>query len=285
MPLTAPVRTAPLLDQLRACSGRIAADSGDDGSGHQSHCFDSPSSKSIPPVQARHPWRDRASGQAREEAVVWRDLAEVTTRRVRLGSPGHTGGPGAHYAGLGSGFRCDAAYQVPRPLADLIGASGQTPRRPVLRRNARCTPKQALATASAGFDFISMTASVGLQDPGVWTVRQTSPWCFRQFPSHDTPAAPNCRRPGASCSATLRRAFSGVMMPSVRVRFASVCMCEHEPGTGRPALDIIGEIAAIHRTKMAFRLEARGTISAGAGTAALAFRKGRRTSERRCLCS
>ncbi len=72
------------------------------------------------------------------------------------------------------GFRCDAAYQVPRPFWERLIAQVRQ-RHPEVRFVAEtlgCTPEQTLETASAGFDAIFNSAK--------WWDFQ-SPWLLEQY--------------------------------------------------------------------------------------------------------
>jgi starch synthase (maltosyl-transferring) len=99
-----------------------------------------------------------------------------------------------HYAGLGvDGFRCDAAYQVPADLwRFLIGsARREFPDLRFFAETLGCTPKQTLAVAGTGFDYIFNSSKW-------WDFIE--PWCLDQLretapvvpsvsfaESHDTP--------------------------------------------------------------------------------------------------
>lgn len=201
--------------------------------------------------------------------VVWKDLAEVdnadSPEREALWA--YWRELALAYAGMGfAGFRCDAAYQVPAALwKELIGAvRAAHPAARFFAETLGCTPEETAATAGAGFDFIFNSSKW-------WDFK--APWCLEQyaataelvpsvsFPeSHDTPrlaaeldgdrAAILQRYVFAACFAT------GVMLP-VGFEYGfrrPLHVVETTPADWEtPAFDLTAEIAAVNRTKAAFR--------------------------------
>ncbi len=204
-----------------------------------------------------------------QRVVVWRDLAEVNNadspdrealwafwRKLAL-----------YYAEMGfTGFRCDAAYQVPDALwRELIGAvKREHPGMLFFGETLGCTPEQLLVTAAAGFDFIFNSSKW-------WNFRDA--WCLEQyaataaaipsvsFPeSHDTPRLAQ-ELEGERAAVLLRYAFAavfstGVMMPmgfefGFRKRLHVVETTPENWET--PQWDLTASIAAVNRTKAAFR--------------------------------
>jgi starch synthase (maltosyl-transferring) len=128
--------------------------------------------------------------------VVWRDLAQLdhTGSRDAEGLLRYCGDVVEYLVGLGfTGFRCDAAYQIPghfwRRLIGRIRASH--PEVTFVAETLGCSPSQTRDTAAAGFDWIFNSAKWWDYD---------SPWLLEQheltrqiapsigFPeSHDTP--------------------------------------------------------------------------------------------------
>jgi len=111
------------------------------------------------------------------KTVVWRDLARFDHQ--------HTADPEGlyryffsvveHLLGLGfSGFRCDAAYQIPGPLwKRLIGdVKRRQPDVLFLAETLGCTPDKTRRTAEAGFDYVFNSAKW-------WDFR--SPWLLEQY--------------------------------------------------------------------------------------------------------
>jgi len=211
------------------------------------------------------------------ERVVWRDLAQVDNAHSpdREALWAYWRDVALHHAGMGfRGFRCDAAYQVPADLwRALIGAvKARHPEVLFFAETLGCTPRETLATAAAGFDFIFNSSKW-------WDFRE--PWCLDQytqtaplvpsisFPeSHDTPRLAE-ELDGDQAAILQRYAFAatfstGVMMPmgfeyGFRKRLHVV---ETTPADWEsPAWDLTGPIAAIHRTKAAHRaLKEEGPI-------------------------
>jgi starch synthase (maltosyl-transferring) len=212
------------------------------------------------------------------QRVVWRDLAEVDN----AGSPDRESlwaywrQIALHYAGMGfRGFRCDAAYQVPVSLwRDIIGSvKARHPEAMFFAETLGCTPKQTLATAAAGFDFIFNSSKW-------WDFR--APWCLEQyaetaplvpsisFPeSHDTPRLA-AELEGDREAVLQRYAFAamfstGVLMP-IGFEFGfqrPLHVVETTPADWEtPRWDLTQSITAIHRTKTAHRtLNEEGPIT------------------------
>ena len=127
--------------------------------------------------------------------IVWRDLAQFdhSGSRDAEGLLRYCGDVVEYLIGLGfSGFRCDAAYQIPghfwRRLIGRIRAAH--PEVTFVAETLGCSPEQTRDTAAAGFDWIFNSAKW-------WDY--TSPWLMEQheltrniapsigFPeSHDT---------------------------------------------------------------------------------------------------
>ncbi|MBI4701051.1 MAG: alpha-amylase, partial [Deltaproteobacteria bacterium] len=160
------------------------------------------------PLVAAHPdWfrRDGSGAVVSPSAIdpadtrrvtVWGDLAEVDN----AGSPDRQGlwafwtAAADHYLDLGfDGFRCDAAYKVPRELWEhLIGAARRRRLETVfVAETLGCRLPEVRSLAGAGFDYL-------LNSSKWWTF--DAPWCLEQheqfgriapsiaFPeSHDTP--------------------------------------------------------------------------------------------------
>lgn len=240
-----------------------------------------------PLIRERPTWfrRDEAGALVRPGAkdgkrrVVWGDLAEVDNaaspdrealwaywRRLAL-----------FYVELGvRGFRCDAAYQVPVDLWRHLISAVKTGHPGVLffAETLGCTPKETLATAAAGFDFVFNSSKW-------WDFE--APWCLEQYaqtapvvPSvsfpetHDTPRLA-AELPGDHAAVLQRYAFAacfstGVMMP-VGFEYGfrrPLHVVETTPADWEPTTwDLTGEIAAINRTKAALRpLNEEGPLEA-----------------------
>ncbi len=230
------------------------------------------------PLMAEHPaWfrRDRAGRVLHpgaldgEKQVVWRDLVQVDNAaspdRETLWA--YWRDLALHYAGLGfRGFRCDAACQVPAELwRYVIGeVKARYPEVIFCAETLGCSPRQALATAAAGFDFIFNSSKW-------WDFGE--PWCLEQyallapvvssisFPeTHDTPRLA-AELEGNRAAVLQRYAFAatfstGVMMPigfeyGFRRRLHVVETGPEDWET--TAWDLREAIAAIHRTKGAHR--------------------------------
>jgi len=157
------------------------------------------------PLTREHPeWfvRDQegcivnASCEHNGEVVVWRDLVRFDHR--------HTSDPeglyryclsvAEHLLSLGfEGFRCDAAYQLPRQFWHRLIHDLKTKHRRVrfVAETLGCTSDQTRETARAGFDFV-FNSSKWWDFHGWWLieqynlVRETAP-SISFAESHDTP--------------------------------------------------------------------------------------------------
>lgn len=123
------------------------------------------------PLLREHPewflWERRkvVNPSAKEDGrtVVWRDLAKFDHKhsRDREGFFRFCASVVEHLIGLGfTGFRCDAAYQVPRSLWERLIRETRN-RHPEVRFFAEtlgCTPDQTAETARAGFDYVFNSA-------------------------------------------------------------------------------------------------------------------------------
>lgn len=109
--------------------------------------------------------------------VVWRDLAQLDHTRSRdaEGLLRYCGDVVEYLVGLGfTGFRCDAAYQIPGPfwrrLIRRIRAAH--PEATFVAETLGCSPEQTRDTAAAGFDWIFNSAK--------WWDYE-SPWLLEQY--------------------------------------------------------------------------------------------------------
>jgi starch synthase (maltosyl-transferring) len=202
--------------------------------------------------------------------VVWEDLAQ-------LDHAGTTDQPGLldfctdlveHLVGLGfTGFRCDAAYQIPTDFWRRLIERTQR-RHPEVRFVAEtlgCSPERTKRTASAGFDAIFNSSKW-------WDF--SSPWLLEQYeltrqiaPSISFPESHDTERLYSECDGNLeamkqRYLFAalfsaGVMMPigyefGFRKRLSVVhTRPEHweEPG-----VDLTDFVATVNRIKAAHPL-------------------------------
>lgn len=193
-----------------------------------SHCaFDSDLIKEHPAWflqekgRVAHPWCMEG-----EKKVVWRDLAQFdhAHSKDKEGLYAYLVEVVEYLLGLGiSGFRCDAAYQVPASLwRRLIHETrSRHPKTLFLAETLGCSPKETIHTAKAGFDYIFNSSKW-------WDFR--SPWLIEQYlltreetrsisfaESHDTERL--SVEAGGNVDALKQRYFfsaffaSGVMMP------------------------------------------------------------------------
>jgi starch synthase (maltosyl-transferring) len=197
--------------------------------------------------------------------TVWRDLAQID----HLGSPDadglmhYCGDIIEHLVGLGfTGFRCDAAYQIPRDFwRRLIERIRRThPRVLFVAETLGCSPAETRETASAGFDYV-FNSSKWWDFSGSWLLeqyeltRQVAPSI--SFPeSHDTERL--FSESGHNANALKQRYLfaalfsAGVMMPvgyeyGFRNRLHVV---ETRPADWEePAVDLTGFIADVNRIK------------------------------------
>lgn len=163
------------------------------------HCaIDSPITREHPEwfVRERDGRIANASCQHNGEKIVWKDLAQFDHE--------HTRDPDGlyryclriveHLIALGfEGFRCDAAYQVPRKFWKRL-IHDVRPRGSdicFVAETLGCNPDQTRETASAGFDYI-FNSSKYWNFHDSWLVAQYNllreTTCSISFPeSHDTP--------------------------------------------------------------------------------------------------
>jgi starch synthase (maltosyl-transferring) len=197
--------------------------------------------------------------------VVWKDLAQLDHR-------GSSDAQGLldycthiveHLIGLGfTGFRCDAAYQIPtdfwRRLIERVQA--RHPEVLFVAETLGCTPEVTKRTAAAGFDAIFNSSKW-------WDF--SSPWLLEQYeltrqiaPSISFPESHDTERlyseSGGNPEALKQRYLfaalfsAGVMMPigyeyGFRNRLSVVdTRPEHWE---EPAVDLTGFIAAVNRVK------------------------------------
>jgi starch synthase (maltosyl-transferring) len=93
------------------------------------------------------------------EKVVWRDLAQFDHRHSRdlEGLYRYCLSVVEHLLALGfEGFRCDAAYQVPRPFWHRLirDIKGRHPHTCFVAETLGCSADETLETARAGFDYV-----------------------------------------------------------------------------------------------------------------------------------
>jgi starch synthase (maltosyl-transferring) len=197
--------------------------------------------------------------------VVWRDLARFDHRHSSDGEGllRYCGDVVEYLVGLGfTGFRCDAAYQIPnsvwRRLIERI--QRKHPEVIFLAETLGCSPEETSKTASAGFDFIFNSSKW-------WDF--ASPWLLEQYdltrqiaPSISFPESHDTERlyseSGNNVNALKQRYLfaalfsAGVMMPigyeygfSRRLHVVDT-RPEHWE---EPATDITDFIAAVNRIK------------------------------------
>jgi starch synthase (maltosyl-transferring) len=119
-----------------------------------------------------HPWCLEGS-----KKVVWRDLAQFDHKhsRDKEGLYAYLFKVVEYLLGLGiSGFRCDAAYQVPAAFwRRLIQETrSKHPGTLFLAETLGCSPTETIRTAQAGFDYIFNSSK--------WWDLQ-SPWLIEQY--------------------------------------------------------------------------------------------------------
>ena len=137
-----------------------------------------------------------SSCQHNGEKVVWKDLAQFDHRHTRdqEGLYGYCLSVVEYLVALGfEGFRCDAAYQVPRHFWHRLmqDVKARHPDICFAAETLGCSPDETLETARAGFDYVFNSSKWwNLQD--WWLIEQYS--LLREitrsisFPeSHDTP--------------------------------------------------------------------------------------------------
>jgi starch synthase (maltosyl-transferring) len=232
------------------------------------HCaIDSPLVKEQPKWFVRegggvaHPFCVEADGNK----VVWEDLAQLDHRHSpdAEGLLQYCGDIVEHLIGIGfTGFRCDAAYQIPGHFWQrLIGRIRRDhPEVVFVAETLGCSPEQTRQTASAGFDAIFNSAKW-------WDFE--SPWLLEQYeltrqvaPSIAFPESHDTERlfaeTGGNANAQKQRYLfaalfsAGVMMPigyeyGFRNRLHVVhTRPEHWE---EPALDLTDFITRVNRIK------------------------------------
>jgi starch synthase (maltosyl-transferring) len=177
-------------------------------------------------VRDRHGRIANASCQHNGQTVVWKDLAQFDHNHTRdpEGLYGYCCKVVEHLLGLGfDGFRCDAAYQVPRQFWHRLikDISSRHPRTCFAAETLGCSADQTRETARAGFDYVFNSSKWwNLQD--WWLIEQYN--LVREttqsisFPeSHDTPRL--CEEVGGNIEAVKQRYLfsalfsAGVMIP------------------------------------------------------------------------
>jgi starch synthase (maltosyl-transferring) len=137
-----------------------------------------------------------SGAQHQGDRVVWTDLAQFDHRHTRdpEGLYGYCAGVVEYLLGLGfEGFRCDAAYQVPRGFWQRLiqDTKGRHPGACFVAETLGCSPDATRETARAGFDYVFNSSKWwNLKD--WWLIEQYE--LLREtagsisFPeSHDTP--------------------------------------------------------------------------------------------------
>ena len=193
------------------------------------HCaIDSPLTREHPEWFAREPDGRIANSSCQHngEKVVWKDLVQFDHRHSRdpEGLYRYCLSVVEHLLALGfEGFRCDAAYQVPRPFWQRLirDIKGRHPHTCFVAETLGCSADQTLETARAGFDYVFNSSKWwNLHD--WWLIEQYS--LLREttrsisFPeSHDTPRL--CRELNGNLDGLKQRYLfaalfsAGVMMP------------------------------------------------------------------------
>jgi starch synthase (maltosyl-transferring) len=163
------------------------------------HCaIDSPLTREHPEWFAREPDGRlmHPSCEQERKKVVWKDLALFDHRRPRdpEGLYRYCLRVVEHLLALGfEGFRCDAAYQIPRPFWRRLISETQSrhPHTCFVAETLGCTADQTKETARAGFDYVFNSAKYwNFHDWWLMEqynlVRETA--ASISFPeSHDTP--------------------------------------------------------------------------------------------------
>lgn len=237
------------------------------------------------PLVQRHPeWFVRQGGQIEHpfcvepdgHKVVWYDLAQLDHGQSPAGEAllDYCVGIVEELIGLGfSGFRCDAAYQLPqRVWQQLIERIRRAhPQTVFVAETLGCSPQQTMQTAAAGFDAIFNSAKW-------WDFE--SPWLLEQyeltrqvapsiaFPeSHDTPRL--FAETGGNLNAQKQRYLfaalfsAGVMMPiGYEYGFRKpLHVVETRPSDWeQPAIDLCDFIARVNRIKTQYPLFSEETL-------------------------
>jgi starch synthase (maltosyl-transferring) len=193
------------------------------------HCaIDSPLTRQHPEWLVREPDGRVANSSCQHngEKVIWRDLAQFDHRHSRdpEGLYHYCLSVVEHLLALGfDGFRCDAAYQVPRPFWHRLirEIKRRHPHTCFVAETLGCSADETLETARAGFDYVFNSSKWwNLQD--WWLIEQYS--LMREttrsisFPeSHDT--ARLCKEMNGNIDGLKQRYLfsalfsAGVMMP------------------------------------------------------------------------
>lgn len=163
------------------------------------HCaIDSPLTREHPEwfVRERDGRIANASCRNNGEKVVWKDLAQFDHERTSdpEGLYRHCLKIVEYLVALGfDGFRCDAAYQVPRKFWKRLIHDVRARRKDVcfVAETLGCNPDQTKETARAGFNYVFNSSKYwNFHDPWLISqynlIRETT--CSISFPeSHDTP--------------------------------------------------------------------------------------------------
>lgn len=157
--------------------------------------FDSNLVKTNPLWYKRGPdgklWCPRAIDPANAENVtIWGDLAEIDNRdsRDKKGLYDYWDKLIAYFQTMGiSGFRCDAAYQVPADLWTLLISSAKKrfPRTVFLAETLGCRLEEIDQLFKTGFDYLYNSSKY-------WNFDQ--PWCIEQH-EHNKRVAPSVSFP------------------------------------------------------------------------------------------
>jgi starch synthase (maltosyl-transferring) len=193
------------------------------------HCAsDSPLTKEHPEWFVREPNGRivNSSCQHNGETVIWKDLAQFDHRH----SPDAEGfyryclSVVEHMLALGfDGFRCDAAYQIPRNFWHRLIRDIKThhPHTCFVAETLGCSADQTRETARAGFDYV-FNSSKWWDFQDWWLIEQyqllRESTCSISFPeSHDTPRL--CQEMDGNLAAVKQRYLfsalfsAGVMLP------------------------------------------------------------------------
>jgi starch synthase (maltosyl-transferring) len=246
------------------------------------HCaIDAPLTREHPEWFVREPNGRiaNASCQHNGETVVWNDLAQFDHRHTRdpEGLYNYCFRVVDHLLNLGfDGFRCDAAYQVPRQFWHRLirDITGRFPRTCFAAETLGCSADQTRETARAGFDYVFNSSKWwNLHD--WWLIEQYN--LVREttqsisFPeSHDTPRL--CEEVGGNVEALKQRYLfsalfsAGVMMP-MGFEYAirkPLHVVQTTPADWRPnGIDLcpyIARVNAIKKSHDVFREESPTTI-------------------------
>lgn len=220
-----------------------------------------------------------SSCQHNGEKVVWQDLAQFDHRHTRdqEGLYRYCLSVVEHLISLGfEGFRCDAAYQVPRHFWHRLmrDIEARHPNTCFVAETLGCSADETLETARAGFDYVFNSSKWwNLQD--WWLVEQysllretTRSISFAE--SHDTPRL--CAEMNGNLNAVKQRYLfsalfsAGVMMPiGFEYGFRKPLNVIHsQPSdweqTGVDLCDYIGKVNAIKNSYPVFQEESPTSI-------------------------